>query len=83
MLENWCSFVRPLGGEPWIQDTMYHQQVWGIAGFAACVRSGRYVQEKRIAIDTVSEELWAIGTRVTLAYEGNPTKGQGEKTFGP
>ena len=27
-LKNWCSFVRPLGVEPWLQDDMYQQRVW-------------------------------------------------------
>ena len=40
--KNWCSFVRPLGVEPWLQNTTYQQQVRCLAGFTACVLSGRY-----------------------------------------
>ena len=80
MLENCCSFVRPLGLEPWIQDATYQQRVWCLTGFVACIRSVRYGQGKKIAIGTVSGALSYIGTTVALAYEGNPTKDQGEKT---
>ena len=79
MLENWCSFVIVLGVGPWLQDAMYQQQVWCLTGFAACVRSGRYGQGKKIAIGTFYEALSAVGTTVALTYEGNPTKSQGKK----
>ena len=80
MLKNWCSFVRPLGVETWLQDTTYQQRVWCLTGFAACVLSGCYGQGKQVSISTVSGALSAVGTTVALAYEGNPTKDQGEKT---
>ena len=83
MLENWCSFVRTLGVEPWLQDATYQQQVWCIRGFTACVHSGRYGQGKQVAIGTVSGALLAVGTTIDLAYEINPTKSQGEKTLVP
>ena len=81
--KNWCSFVRPLGVEPWLQDTTYQQQFWCLTGFAACVRLGRYDQGGKVAIGTVSEALSAVGTTVTWAYEGNPKKVQGKKTLVP
>ena len=39
---NWCSFVRPLGVEPWLQDAMYQQRVRYLTGFASCIRLGQY-----------------------------------------
>ena len=51
--------------------------------FAACVRLGRYDQGKQVATVTVSGALSAVGTMIALAYEGNPTKAQGEKTLLP
>ena len=83
MLENWCSFVRPLGVEPWLQDATYQKRVWCLTGFTACVRSSRYGQGKQVAIGTVYGALSAVGQTVALAYGGNPTKAQGEKTLVP
>ena len=77
MLENWCSFVRPFGVEPWLQDATYQQQVWCLTG------SGRYGRGKQVAIGTVSGALLAVGTKVALAYEGNPKKYQGKKSLVP
>ena len=37
------------------------------------------IVKEKIAIGTVSEALLAVGTTVALAYEGTPTKDQGEK----
>ena len=83
MLENWCSFVRPLGVEPWLQDATYQQRVRCLTFFAACVRMGRYGQGKQVAIGTVYGALLAVGATVALAYEGNTTKSQGEKHLVP
>ena len=81
--KNWCSFIRPLGVEPWLQDATYQQQVKCIAGFASCVSLGRYGQGKQVAICTVSGELSAFCTKTALAYEVNPTKAQNEKILVP
>ena len=48
--KNWCSLVRPLGVYPWLQDATYQKQVQCLTSFAACVRSGRYVRGKQVAI---------------------------------
>ena len=69
--------------KPWLQDSTYQKQVQCLAGFAACVLLGRYGQGKQVAIGTVSGELSDVGTMVDLAYEGNPTKVQVEKTLVP
>ena len=83
MLENCCSFVRPLGVEPWLKDTTYRQRVRCLTGFTVYVRLGQYGQGKKVAIGTFSEALSAVGTMVDLAYEGNLTKSQGEKNLVP
>ena len=83
MLENWFSFVRPLGVDIWLQDATYQQRGRCLKGFSACVRLGRYVQGGGVEIDRVSGDLSAVGTKVPLAYEGNPTKSQGKKTLVP
>ena len=66
-----------------IQDATYQQQVWCLTGFAACVRLGRYVRCKQLAIGTVSEALSAVGDTFALAYEGKPIKAQGNKDLVP
>ena len=80
MLENWYSFIRPLGMESSLQDTTYQQQVWCLTIFAACKRLVRYDHGKQVLISTVSGKISAVGKAVSLAYEGNPIKAQEEKT---
>ena len=41
------------------------------------------VEETKLHIGIVSGALPAVVTMVTLAYEGNPTKAQGEKSLVP
>ena len=72
-----------MGAEPWLQDATYQQKVRCLTGFAACVRLSRYGLGKKVAIGTVPGALSAVGTMVALAYEGNPTKSQGEKILVP
>ena len=79
----WCSFVRPLGVEPWIQGAMYQQRIFCLTGFAACVILGRYGRGKQVIIGTVSGALSTVGTTVDLAYEGNTAKAQGGKYLVP
>ena len=81
--KNWCSFVRPLGVEPWLQDATYHHLVMCLIVFTACVFLGHYGQGKQVAIGTVFRALSDVGTTVTLVYEGNPKKSQGEITILP
>ena len=69
--------------EPWIQDATYQKQVWCLTGFAACVRLGRYGGGKQVSIGTVYRALSSIGKAAALAYEGNPTKVQGENVLVP
>ena len=69
--------------EPWLQKATYQQQILCLTGFAACIYSGRYGQGKQVTIGTVSGALSAVGTEVALAYEGNHTKAQGEKSLVP
>ena len=78
--KNWCSFVRTLGVESWLQNATYQQQVRCLTGFAACVCSGRYGRGKQVAIGIVSRALSDVGMKVALAYEGHTAKSQGEKT---
>ena len=69
--------------EPWLHDATYQQRVWCLTGFSACVRLVLYDRGGEVAIGTVSGALSAVGMTVALAYEGNPTTAQGEKTLVP
>ena len=69
--------------ELWLQDATYQQRVRCLTGFADYVRSGRYGRGKQVAIGTVYGELSAVGMKVVLANEGNPTKPKGETTLLP
>ena len=64
MLENWCSFVKPLGVEPWLQGATYQQRVRCLTGFTVYVRLGQYGQGKQVAIGTFSEAIEVGGRRI-------------------
>ena len=52
-------------------------------GFTACIRPGRFGRGKKVAVGTVYGALLAVGTTITLAYEGNRIKYPGGKELVP
>lgn len=76
-LDNWTSYVQPLGKDPHLQGVSYIHRVRVLTRFAARVRQGCYGCRRHIQACTVSSALTAIGQEIPLACELNPTKVNG------
>ena len=72
--KNWWSFVEPLGVDPSLQDTAFRHQVRALTGFAALQRVCYYGQGKQVQAATVSGAITAIGQKIALEHQINPTK---------
>ena len=81
--DNWCSYVEPLGLEPYLQRVGYVKRVRVLTGFAARVRRGCYSRGKRVQATTVTSAVTAIGKEISLACKINPTKISGSETLVP
>ena len=80
---NWCSFVVPLGVDPELQETPYNHRIRCLTGFAALQRKGYYGRGREIQVGSVYSALTAVGQKIALAHEVNPTKQQGSDKFAP
>ncbi len=80
---NWVAYVRPLGVDPFLQNTPHNTRVRCLSGFAARVRRGGFGHGQMVKSDMVSTALSAIGQEVALAYNINPTKLLGSDRFLP
>ena len=83
MLEKLVFLCQTFGSEALATRGHVQQLILCLTGFAACIHSVQYGQGKQVTIGTVSGALSAVGTGVALAYEGNHTKAQGEKSLVP
>jgi len=81
--KNWCTFVAPVGVDPYLQETPFEQRVRMLTGFAGLSRTGYYGRGKQVASGTVSSALTAVGKKISLASNVNPLKDQGGKNFVP
>jgi hypothetical protein len=80
---NWCTYVHPLGVDPYLQQSSYSDRALLLAGFAARIRRGDYGRGKQIKAKTVSTALTAVGQTITLECETNPVKVRGTENFLP
>lgn len=80
---HWCRFTRPLGVEPYLQNTSYRHRIRALSGFAAVVRTGYYGRGRRVQAGTVSQALAAIGKTIALECGTNPTKEPGTTALAP
>ena len=60
--------------DPYLHGTTYTIRVRALTGFAACVRTGRFGQGRRVQAGTVIGALMSIGQEIALACGENPTK---------
>ncbi len=81
--KHWRSYVKPLGVDPYLQATLFQQRVQYLTGFAARVQSGYYQKGKQVQASTVSSMITAIGQKITLNTNNNPTKVTGSDKFLP
>ena len=73
----WTYYVRPLGMDPFLQNTPYTTQIRTISGFAGRVRTGYYGRGRQISAASVNTAITAVGTTISLATGFNPTKMRG------
>ncbi len=63
-----------MGVDPYLQDTNFSKRIRLLSGFAARVYTGFYGAGRQVKNCTVSSALMAVGQRITLACDSNPTK---------
>jgi hypothetical protein len=72
--ENWVKFIKPVGVDPYLQETNYVTRVQLLTGFAAYVRSGDVGRGCQVTTSTVSMAITAVGQTIAVAVGHNPTK---------
>ena len=81
--QNWCTYVQPLGVDPYLDHTPFQTQVRCLTGFAQFTRSGFFGQGRQVQSSTVSQAITAIGQTIALACNNNPIKVNGLEIFLP
>ncbi len=80
---NWCTYVQPLGVDPYLDHTPFKTQVRCLTRFAQQTQTGFYGKGQQVQSSTVSQAITAIGQTITLARNDNPTKVNGSDNFLP
>ena len=70
----WCTYVRPMGLDPHLQDVTFTTATRALTGFAARVRTGQYGRGRQITAPAVNSAITAVGKTIALARGHNPTK---------
>jgi hypothetical protein len=81
--QNWCAYVKFLGVDPYLEHVPYATRVRCLTGFAARTRMGYYGHGQQVQSSTVTGAIMAIGQRIALACNDNPTKVIGLENFLP
>ena len=81
--QNWCSYVKHLGVDPYLHQVPYTTRVQCLMEFAAWTRTGFYRHGRQVQSSTVTGPIMAIGQTVALACNENPTKVIGSDKFFP
>jgi hypothetical protein len=59
--KNWCTYVWPLGVDPYLQHAPFQAQVRCLTGFAARTQTGYFRRGQKVQSSTVSGAITAIG----------------------
>lgn len=81
--QNWCSYVGPLGVDPYLQNVHYQKRARLLTGFAARVRAGRFGNRGTVKGDTVATALSAVGTEISMVCGVKPLKVMGSNNYIP
>jgi hypothetical protein len=81
--KNWCTYVKHLSVDPYLQQVPYATRVGCLIGFAAQTRTGFYGQGRQVQCSTVTGAITAIGQTIALACNKNPTMVIGSNKFLP
>jgi hypothetical protein len=80
--KHWCTYVQPLGMEPYLQGTPFGHRIRALTGFASRIHWGYHSKKCQVQVGTaVSSAITAIGNMIALASEHNPTKVLGPDKF--
>jgi hypothetical protein len=79
--EHWHAYIKPLGLDPYLQNTPFDHRIRAITGFASQIRRAYYNNKCQVRVGTISSAITAIGKTIALAYEHNPTKVLGSDKF--
>jgi hypothetical protein len=79
--DHWYSYVKPMGVDPYLQTTPFGPCCWCLMGFAAWIRSGYFGQGQQVQASTVSSTITAVGKKIALDTNTNPTKITGSDKF--
>ena len=80
---HWCTYVQPLGVDPFLQQSSYTEQVRLLSGFAARNRSGAYGRGRQVKAGSVSSALTVIGQTIALEFGTSPLKLPGSDRMVP
>jgi hypothetical protein len=72
--DHWQEYTKPVGVDPYLQDTPFSKRVRLLSGFTARVRMGYYGNGNQVKNCTVSSAITAVGQTIVLACDSNPTK---------
>ncbi len=81
--DHWQAYTAPMGVDPYLQDTQFSKRICLLSGFSARVQTEFYGQGKQVKNCTVSMALTAIGQRIVLVCDSNPTKITGSERLLP
>ena len=79
--DSWCTYVQPLGVDPYLQTTPFGLHCRCLMGYTARVRSGYFGKGKQVQASTVTSAITAVGKKITMDTNTNPTKLVGSKQF--
>ena len=81
--ERWEAYTKPLGVDPYLQDTSFTTRMRTLSGFMTRVCKGYFGKGKQVKNCTVSSALTAVGQTIALACNANPTKINGSDKLLP
>ena len=80
---DWCTYVKHLGVDLYLQQVPYAKRVQCLTGFADRTRTGFYGHGQQVQSSTVTGAIMADGQTIALACNENPTKVLGSEKFLP
>ena len=80
---RWVRYVKPLGLDPYLQDTPFQLKLRALTGFAARARTGTFGARQTVKTCTVTGYLASVGQTIALACGTNPLKILGSDKYLP
>ncbi len=81
--QNWTTYVKPMGINPYLQSTTFKRRMQSLTGFAQQTRTGYYGRGRQVQAATVTGAITAVGQTISMVIGNNPTKAIGFDKFLP